>query len=63
MVGDTVQLFGAANGRGFWWPPIEHNHTTTNQKRAGAGEERVEKRDECGGVAEGCQCATPACRR
>ena len=29
-------------------------HTTTNQKWAGAVEERVEKRDERGGVAEGC---------
>jgi hypothetical protein len=38
-------------------------HTTNNQKWAGAGEERVEKRDEHGGVAEGCQCATSACRR
>jgi hypothetical protein len=38
-------------------------HTTTNQKWAGAGEERVEKRDECGGVAEGCKCATSACGR
>jgi hypothetical protein len=38
-------------------------HTTTNQKWAGAVEERVEKRDKCGGVAEGCQCATSACGR
>jgi hypothetical protein len=38
-------------------------HTTTNQKWAGAGEERVEKRDKCGGVAEGCICAMSACGR
>ncbi len=38
-------------------------HTTTNQKWAGTMEERVEKRDECGGVAEVCQCATSACGR
>ncbi len=38
-------------------------HTTTNQKWAGAGEERVEKRDKHGGVAEGCQCTTSACGR
>ncbi len=36
-------------------------HTTTNQKQAGTGEERVEKRDKHGGVAEGCQWATSAC--
>ncbi len=35
-------------------------HTTTNQKWAGAVEERVEKRDERRGVAERCQCATSA---
>jgi hypothetical protein len=38
-------------------------HTTTNQKWAGTVEERVEKRDKRGGVAEGCQCATSACGR
>ncbi len=38
-------------------------HTTTNQKWAGAEEERVEKREKHGGVAEGCQCATSACER
>jgi hypothetical protein len=38
-------------------------HTTINQKWAGAVEERMEKRDEHGGVAEGCQCATSACGR
>ena len=38
-------------------------HTTTNQKWAGAVEERVEKRDEHGGVAEGCQCTKSACGR
>jgi hypothetical protein len=38
-------------------------HTTTNQKWVGTGEERVEIRDERGGVAEGCQCATSVCGR
>ncbi len=38
-------------------------HTTTYQKWVGIKEERVDKRDERGGVAEGCQCATPACER
>ncbi len=38
-------------------------HITTYQKWVGVGEERVEKRDKCGGVAEGCQCATSACGR
>ncbi len=38
-------------------------HTTINQKWAGAVEERVEKRDKRGGVAEGCQCSTSACGR
>jgi hypothetical protein len=33
--------------------------TTTNQKQAGTEEERMEKRNERGGVAaEGCQCST-----
>ncbi len=38
-------------------------HTTTNQKWLGVVEERVEKRDKHGGVAEGSQCATSACGR
>jgi hypothetical protein len=38
-------------------------HTTTNQKWTGAGEERVEKRDEHGVVAEECQCTMSACGR
>jgi hypothetical protein len=38
-------------------------HTTTNQKWAGMGDKRVEKRDKCGGVAKGCQCATSVCGR
>ena len=40
---------------------VECRDTTTNQKRAGAEEERMEKRDKCGRVAaEGCQCTTSA---
>jgi hypothetical protein len=45
------------------WPPIDVFDSTTNQKRAGVEEKRVEKRDKHGGVAEGCQCATSACGR
>ena len=41
---------------------VELRDTTTNQKRAGVEKERMEKRDECGGVAaEGYQCAASEC--
>jgi hypothetical protein len=74
MEGDPIQSFGAANGTtkkinnmkcivafGSRWLIILH--TTANQKWAGTVEERVEKRGERGGVAEGCQCTTSACGR
>jgi hypothetical protein len=48
---------------GLRWPPINVFDSITNQKWVGTEEKRVEKRDECGGVAEGYQCATSACAR
>ncbi len=46
---------------GLRWPPINVFDSTTNQKWAGVEEKKVKKRDEHGGVAEGCQCAMSAC--
>jgi hypothetical protein len=70
---NPIQSFWAANGTtkinnikcimafGGCWLIILH--TTTNQKWAGDEEERVEKRDKCWGMAEGCQCTMSACGR
>ncbi len=43
---------------GRWW----NSGGTTYQKCVGTEEERVEKRDKHGGLAEGCQCTTSACK-
>ncbi len=48
---------------GVRWALIDVFDSTINQKWVGAEEKRVEKRDEHGGVAEGCQCTKSACGR
>jgi hypothetical protein len=60
--GDTIPSFRAANGttkkiykihRGFWQPPIDDTHTTTNQKQAyamdGGMDEGHKRRESMGG--------------